>query len=384
MSKRRFMNALDPELKEKKWTVSEEEELFRLQKEHGNRWAELTRIINGRSENTIKNHFYVGIRKSLVYHLHTLDLQSLTPVVQTMKPVVLSLLLEENYKAMPPELDGVLPIASESPSELRIKDFTTESHKYLFKFFLPKEKLEEIILAHTSSESMNTNQVPRQGRKTVKRKLSSDSESLSEIQKVKKLEKSAERALNKDGVQFQARRSLRILKRTTASVSLEKFAIEEDEEEEESEGNLKKRPPSRKLSPENPCKSKTSTSEPEKAPQPLPLNDGFPKPQLQDSIQQNQFFAAPRPQMNQMYPSGPSPFNQFAPEPFGYQYPFIPQQSPMFQQPYFPYGYPNNSVPRFMPQRPYMMPDSFVPGFGTMPDLRYFYQRPDQSYNRLR
>lgn len=157
----RYLNALDPELKEKKWTVQNEEELFQLQRKHGNRWADLTKVINGRSENTIKNHFYVGIRKSIVFHLKTINLHHLIPLVQIMKPLILSKILELNYKEMPPELNGVLPNAAETSTPVSSEndelqpnaEVPLDCHRYIFKIFIPNERLERMIIDHAKVSS---------------------------------------------------------------------------------------------------------------------------------------------------------------------------------------------------------------------------------------
>ena len=38
-------------------------ELFRIQSQIGNKWAEIAKSLNGRTDNSIKNHFYSTLRK---------------------------------------------------------------------------------------------------------------------------------------------------------------------------------------------------------------------------------------------------------------------------------------------------------------------------------
>jgi myb proto-oncogene protein len=63
---RRYNNQLDPALSRDDWTFQEERRLYRLHDELGNRWAVISsRLSTNRSDNSIKNHFYSRLRKSL-------------------------------------------------------------------------------------------------------------------------------------------------------------------------------------------------------------------------------------------------------------------------------------------------------------------------------
>ncbi|GFH55584.1 transcription factor MYB98-like [Chaetoceros tenuissimus] len=53
----RWCNHLDPNINKSPWTKEEDLLLIKLQKEKGNSWAEISKCMNGRTENNIKNRF---------------------------------------------------------------------------------------------------------------------------------------------------------------------------------------------------------------------------------------------------------------------------------------------------------------------------------------
>ena len=59
----RWFNSLCPNINKGNWNKKEEKILFYTQLKIGNRWSELTKLLPGRSENDIKNHFYSKLRK---------------------------------------------------------------------------------------------------------------------------------------------------------------------------------------------------------------------------------------------------------------------------------------------------------------------------------
>jgi hypothetical protein len=54
----RYVNVLDPCLIKTPWTAHEDEILFQNQRRIGNKWAEIGKLLPGRSENSIKNRFH--------------------------------------------------------------------------------------------------------------------------------------------------------------------------------------------------------------------------------------------------------------------------------------------------------------------------------------
>ncbi|OMJ80282.1 hypothetical protein SteCoe_19484 [Stentor coeruleus] len=61
----RWNNHLDPNTRKCNWTIQENEYIFDFQHHYGNRWSELAKYLIGRSENTIKNHFYATVRRKI-------------------------------------------------------------------------------------------------------------------------------------------------------------------------------------------------------------------------------------------------------------------------------------------------------------------------------
>ena len=59
----RWVNSLCPNINKGVWSEKEENILFSTQLKIGNKWSELAKLLPGRSENDIKNHFYSKLRK---------------------------------------------------------------------------------------------------------------------------------------------------------------------------------------------------------------------------------------------------------------------------------------------------------------------------------
>ncbi|KAL9226818.1 hypothetical protein vseg_002587 [Gypsophila vaccaria] len=61
----RWHNHLNPGIKKEAWTQEEELILIRAHELHGNKWAELTKYLPGRTDNSIKNHWNSSVKKKL-------------------------------------------------------------------------------------------------------------------------------------------------------------------------------------------------------------------------------------------------------------------------------------------------------------------------------
>jgi len=58
----RYMNVLMPDIKKSYWTVQEDELILSLYQEHGSKWRQIARELQGRAESQIKNRFHTYLK----------------------------------------------------------------------------------------------------------------------------------------------------------------------------------------------------------------------------------------------------------------------------------------------------------------------------------
>ena len=75
----RWFNHLNPEISKEQWSEQEEWILCLLHKLYGNKWAVLTQLIKGRTDNSIKNHWNSIMRRKIHIYEERLGLLTRDP-----------------------------------------------------------------------------------------------------------------------------------------------------------------------------------------------------------------------------------------------------------------------------------------------------------------
>jgi hypothetical protein len=69
----RWHNHLCPNVIKSDWTEEEQWRLFLSHKLNGNKWTQISAVLQGRSDNSIKNHWNSKMRKKLPFFKEKLD-----------------------------------------------------------------------------------------------------------------------------------------------------------------------------------------------------------------------------------------------------------------------------------------------------------------------
>ncbi|CAN1769905.1 Transcription factor MYB3R-5 [Linum perenne] len=67
----RWHNHLNPDIKKDAWTLEEELALVNAHRVYGNKWAEIAKVLPGRTDNSIKNHWNSSLKKKLDFYMVT-------------------------------------------------------------------------------------------------------------------------------------------------------------------------------------------------------------------------------------------------------------------------------------------------------------------------